>query len=130
MAPVWIPCRVSPNTANNCSTGVSVTVSDGMDPSYTVLDRWWLFPNGLVNFVAVTIGSGDCVNVNGSTLNGVTYTVHSTKWQRRDSAALVVGGCAQYGTARQSVLLQTHHSRRISNGGGHHEGGNTGLLFQ
>ena len=75
------------NTANNCSSAVSVTVGDGMETSYTVLDRWWLYSNGLVNFVAVTIGPGDCVNVNGSTLNGVTYTVHSTKWQRRDSAA-------------------------------------------
>ena len=75
------------NTANNCSSAVQVTVSDGTDPSYTLLDRWWVYPNGLVNFVAVTIGPGDCVNVNGSTLNGVTYTVHSTKWQRRASAA-------------------------------------------
>ena len=46
-----------------------------------------MFPNGLVNFVALTIGPGNCVNVNGSNLNGVTYVVHSSKWQRRAGTA-------------------------------------------
>ena len=54
--------------------------------SYTLLERWWLFPGGLVNFVALTISPGNCLNVNNSSLNGATYVVHSTKWQRRASA--------------------------------------------
>ncbi|MCY4121598.1 MAG: hypothetical protein OXG72_11835 [Acidobacteria bacterium] len=74
------------DTDNNCSGGVRVTVTGGEAGSYTPLDRWWLFPGGLVNFIALTIGPGTCANVNGANLNGVTYVVHSTKWQRRAGA--------------------------------------------
>ena len=82
---------VESDTGNNCSSGVRVEVGGGVSPppsgSYTRLDRWWLFRSGFVNFVALTIGPGGCANVNGASLNGVVYVVHSTRWQRRASAA-------------------------------------------
>lgn len=47
---------------------------------YTPLDGWTV-SSGRVQFLFFS--AGRCVRLSGSTINGVTYTIHSSKWQKR-----------------------------------------------
>ncbi len=51
---------------------------------YTPLANWTV-SSGRVQFFFAS--SGQCVNFSNTTLNGVTYTIHSSKWQRRADAS-------------------------------------------
>ena len=81
------------NTANNCSSSVAVTVGDsggGTEPDppsggdYTPLDDWTV-SSGRVRFLFFS--AGRCVQLGNTTINGVTYTIHSSKWQKRANSA-------------------------------------------
>ena len=52
--------------------------------AYTPLDDWTV-SNGRVQFFFFS--AGQCVNLGNTTLNGVTYTIHSSKWQKRADAS-------------------------------------------
>ena len=52
------------------------------DP-YTPLEGWTV-SDGRVQFF---FSAGQCVNLGNTTLNGVTYTIHSSKWQGRADAS-------------------------------------------
>ena len=52
------------------------------DP-YTPLESWTV-SDGRVQFFFFS--AGQCVNLDNTTLNGVTYTIHSSKWQKRADA--------------------------------------------
>ncbi len=74
------------DTANNCSSAVRVTVSGGTDPpsdDYTPLEGLRVSP-GLIRLGIISIGG--CQSLNNNNINGVTYTTHSSKWQRRADA--------------------------------------------
>ena len=75
------------NTANNCSNAVRVTVTDPPPPSenYTPLEGLRVSA-GQVR-IGFLVAGGGCIPVNNTTINGVTYTVHSSKWQRRAAAS-------------------------------------------
>ena len=77
------------DTANNCSSSVAVTVADsggGPAPTppsggdYTRLEGWTV-SSGRVQFLFFS--AGRCVRLSNTTINGVTYTIHSSKWQKR-----------------------------------------------
>ena len=51
---------------------------------YTPLDDWTV-SSGRVQFLF--FGAGTCVELSGTTINGVTYTIHSSRWQRRENSA-------------------------------------------
>ena len=53
------------------------------DP-YTPLESWTV-SDGRVQFFFFS--AGQCVNLGNTTLNGVTYTIHSSKWQKRADAS-------------------------------------------
>ena len=53
------------------------------DP-YTPLESWTV-SDGRVQFFFFS--AGQCVIVGNTTLNGVTYTIHNSKWQRRTNAS-------------------------------------------
>ena len=79
------------DSGNNCSSGVRVTVRRGggtgpAPPSgtqYTPLEGWTV-SRGRVQFLFFS--AGRCVLLSNTTINGVTYTIHSSKWQRRANA--------------------------------------------
>ena len=74
------------DTDNNCSSAVRVTVSAGtgtQPDDYTPLEGLRVSA-GRVQYGIFS--SGGCIRLSNTTINGVTYTVHSSKWQRRDSA--------------------------------------------
>ena len=79
------------DSGNNCSSGVQVTVRQGggtgpAPPSgtqYTPLEGWTV-SRGRVQFLFFS--AGRCVLLSNTTINGVTYTIHSSKWQRRANA--------------------------------------------
>ena len=52
--------------------------------NYTPLDDWTV-SSGRVRFLFFS--AGRCVRLVDSTINGVTYTIHSSKWQRRAPSA-------------------------------------------
>ena len=81
------------DTANNCSSSVALAVADsggGTPPTspsgaeYTPLEGWTV-SSGRVRFLFVS--AGRCVQLRNTTINGVTYTIHSSKWQRRANSA-------------------------------------------
>ena len=93
------------DTANNCSSSVAVTVADsggGTEPppsggNYTPLDDWTV-SDGRVQFLFFS--AGRCVQLGNTTINGVTYTIHSSKWQKRansTSAWVDISGTAANG---------------------------------
>ena len=93
------------DTANNCSSSVAVTVADsggGTEPpssggDYTPLDDWTV-SDGRVQFLFFS--AGRCVQLGNTTINGVTYTIHSSKWQKRansTSAWVDISGTAANG---------------------------------
>ena len=51
---------------------------------YTALEGWTV-SSGRVQFLFFSAGS--CVSLSGSSINGVTYTIHESKWQRRSDAS-------------------------------------------
>ena len=58
----------------------------GPDPAvdvYTPLDDWTV-SDGRVQFFLLS--AGRCVSLGNTTLNGVTYTIHDSEWQKRDDA--------------------------------------------
>ena len=71
------------------SQGLRLVRVNGGDPifggtpptsdEYTLLNEWRV-SDGQVQFV---VASSQCLNLSNTTLNGVTYTVYSSKWQRR-----------------------------------------------
>ena len=59
----------------------------GPDPAageYVPLDDWTV-SDGRVQFFF--LGAGGCISIGNTTLNGVTYTVHSSHWERRADAS-------------------------------------------
>ena len=52
--------------------------------NYTPLDDWTV-SNGRVRFLFFS--AGRCVQLGNTTINGVTYTIHSSKWQKRANSA-------------------------------------------
>ena len=80
------------DTENNCSSAVRVTVSGGTDPpepgAYQPLAGLRVLQGGSVQYTAGGVfqsaGPGQCIQLSGGSINGVTYTSHSSKWQRRD----------------------------------------------
>ena len=83
------------NTANNCSTGVRVTVGGGTDPqpdSYTTLEGFRVESDGGFELKAgsllISLGSRQCFDAESGILeaSGANYTIHSSKWQRRADA--------------------------------------------
>ncbi len=73
------------DTSNNCSSAVRVTVSGGTTggTTYEPLAGLRVSP-GRVQFIFSS--SGGCIRLSNSTFNGVTYTSHSSRWQRRENA--------------------------------------------
>ena len=74
------------DTDNNCSSAVRVTVSAGtgtQPDDYTPLEGLRVSA-GRVQYGFFS--AGGCIRLSNTTINGVTYTVHSSKWQRRDDA--------------------------------------------
>ena len=63
-------------------TGTGSTPPSGTQ--YTPLDDWTV-SSGRVQFLFFS--TGRCVQLSNSTINGVTYSIHSSKWQRRANAA-------------------------------------------
>ena len=59
-------------------TGTDPAPPSGGD--YTPLDGWTV-SSGRVQFLFFS--AGRCINLTGGTVNGVTYTVHTSKWQHR-----------------------------------------------
>ena len=51
---------------------------------YTLLESWTV-SSGRVQFLLFS--SRRCVNLKGGSINGVTYTIHESKWQRRPDAS-------------------------------------------
>ena len=51
---------------------------------YTPLEGWTV-SSGRVQFLFAS--AGRCVNLSGSSINGVTYTIHESKWQRRSDVS-------------------------------------------
>ena len=48
--------------------------------------------------------AGQCINLSNSSINGVVYTTHTSKWQRRDGATWVdVPGTERYGVCAYST---------------------------
>ena len=63
------------------------TTTGGPDPAdntYAPLDDWRV-SEGRVHFFF--FGAGGCITIGNTTLNGVTYTVHNSQWQRRADAS-------------------------------------------
>lgn len=56
----------------------------GTADDYTPLENWTV-SHGRVQFFFFS--AGQCVNLSNTTLNGVTYTIHSSKWQSRADAS-------------------------------------------
>ena len=56
------------------------SVTTGATDEYTPLDAWSV-SSGTIRLGFAISG---CLAVNNITLNGVTYTVHSSKWERRN----------------------------------------------
>ena len=78
--------KVYAYSASGTPIGTVDPTPGGPDPvtdEYTPLDDWTV-SDGRVQFFFLS--AGQCVNVGNVTLNGVTYTVHSSKWQRRANA--------------------------------------------
>ena len=57
-----------------------VEIPSGGEDTYTPLDVWFV-SDGRVQFLFFS--AGRCVQLKDTSLNGVTYTVHASKWQRR-----------------------------------------------
>ena len=55
----------------------------GTTDSYTTLDGLRVSP-GRVQYLFFS--AGNCIELSNTTINGVRYTVHSSKWQRRTSS--------------------------------------------
>ena len=74
------------DTANNCSSAVAVRVADSSGATepmqYTPLSGLRVSP-GRVRYSFFSAGT--CIQLSNSSINGVIYTVHSSKWQRRAS---------------------------------------------
>ncbi len=97
------------DTANNCSSAVRVTVSGGTDPqpdSYQPLAGLRVLQGGAVQYnaggIILSAGAGRCISLSGSSFNGVTYTAHTSKWQRRAGAGSPWMDVS--GTERQGAL--------------------------
>ena len=61
----------------------------------------WTVSSGQVRFGFFSGGAGRCVHVSDTTINGVTYTIHSSKWQKRansTSAWMDIPGTAANGS--------------------------------
>ena len=76
------------DTTNNCSASVQVTVPEPTPPPptadvYQPLAGLRVSP-GRVQFLFFS--AGRCINLSNSSINGVVYTTHTSKWQRRDSS--------------------------------------------
>ena len=52
----------------------------GTEDIYTPLDGWFV-SDGRVQFIFFS--TGRCIQLKGISLNGLTYTAHTSKWQRR-----------------------------------------------
>ena len=52
----------------------------GTEDIYTPLDGWFV-SDGRVQFIFFS--TRRCIQLKGTSLNGVTYTAHTSKWQRR-----------------------------------------------
>ena len=67
----------------NVTQSISVTVEGPAtsDDPYTPLEGLRVSP-GRVQFLFAS--AGRCINIENATINGVTYTTHYSKWQRRD----------------------------------------------
>lgn len=61
---------------------IAVTVALPVDP-YTPLEGLRVSP-GRVQYLF--FNAGGCIRIQNTTINGVTYTAHYSKWQRRDDA--------------------------------------------
>ena len=78
---------------NNCSTAVSVTQTlapvDATD--FEPLEWLRIYENGLVRFkyqdFAPWEAQTGCINLNGSTVGGIRFSIPYTKWQKRLDAA-------------------------------------------
>ena len=59
----------------------SLEIPSEGEGTYTPLDGWVVSDGSVRFFFFKTAAS--CIQVDGTSLNGVTYTVHASKWQRR-----------------------------------------------
>lgn len=67
----------------NAAQTIDVSVERPVDP-YTPLDGLRVSP-GRIQFGFFS--AGRCINLQNSSINGVTYTTHDSKWQRRDNSS-------------------------------------------
>ncbi|MDE0006576.1 MAG: putative Ig domain-containing protein [Rhodospirillaceae bacterium] len=76
--------RVRDTDGDTDSLTFTITVTDPTQPDdYTPLAGLRVSA-GRVQYGFFS--AGGCIRLNNTTINGVTYTAHSSKWQRRDSA--------------------------------------------
>ena len=73
------------DSTNNCSTSVQVTVPEPTPTAdvYQPLAGLRVSP-GQVQYSFFS--TGECIILSNTSLNGVVYTAHTSKWQRRDSS--------------------------------------------
>ena len=78
----WSPIAEGTTSASDSGDGGTTTPSGGYRP----LDGLRISP-GRVQYLFFS--AGNCIILNNSTVNGVSYTTHTSKWQRREGTAWV-----------------------------------------
>ena len=94
------------NNPTELGAGGGNTGGGGTDPgadSYTPLEGLRVTASGGVSYIFLSAGGGGCLEINNISFNGVVYTVHTSKWQRRADAGSPWSDVS--GTERQQGAL-------------------------
>ena len=106
------PASGETETGNNCSTGVRITVgtppvTPPVTPSVTY-ERLDLITVSAGRVRFSFFSAGTCISLSGATLNGVTYSFVSSKWQTRANSSSAWSDIA--GTERTGQLCSYNPS--------------------